>query len=171
MGDIDRRRANGNRRAPTESCRTCVLRDEQQYQSLVRLAALLTGDAELAETVTADALVAGPCSTARRHSSELCLAFLQQQVVARSRLRRYRLAPERRGPAAPPAGFAQLPVVAALRSLSPHVREAVVLTYYLDLPAGEAAAIAGISESALRANLAAAMNALDDEAAGPWPGS
>jgi len=167
MSGIDRRRANGKRRPATESCRTCLLHDEKQYQSLVRLAALLTGDAELAETVTADALTGAPCPTARHRTSELCLAYLQRQVVERSRLRRYRLASERRGAADQPAGFARLPVIAALRSLPLHVREAVVLTYYLDLPAAKAATIAGVSEAALRANLAAAMSALDDKLAGP----
>ena len=213
MGGIDRRRANDKRRAPTGSCRTCILRDEKQYQSLVRLAALLTGDAEHAETVAADALVALPCATARLHSSELCLAYLQRQVVERSRGRPGRPAGERhsgaeqsgrdapgrgearpgrrgaqpgRGEAQPgrggaqpgrseaqpgrgaaaPTEFARLPVIAALGELPPHVREAVVLTYYLDLPAAEAAAIAGVSEAALRANLAAAMRVLDDKLGG-----
>ena len=166
MGGIEKRRANGKRRPPTESCRTCVLRDQNQYQSLVRLAALLTGDADLAETVAADALVALPSSTTRHDSSELCLAYLQRQVVERSRLRRYRLAAERRGPADQRTGFARLPVVAALRRLPPHVREAVVLTYYLELPAARAAAILGVSEAALRAHLATAMGALGDQLGG-----
>jgi Sigma-70, region 4 len=181
MGGIDRQR-DGESRAPAEPCRTCFLRDETQYRSLVRLAALLTGDAETAETVTADAMLAGPCSTRAHHSSEHCLGYLQQQVVVRSRRRRYRPWSERQGPAvrpvrnAPPRRepptapeFSDLPVVAALRRLRPPVREAVVLTYYLDLPAAKAAAIAGVSEAALRANLAAAMRALTDQIT-PGPG-
>jgi DNA-directed RNA polymerase specialized sigma24 family protein len=180
MGGIDRRRANGKPRASAESCRTCVLRDEKQYQSLVRLAALLTGDASLAETVAADAIIALPCSTPPHHSDEHCIAYLQRQVVARSRRRRYRPASERQRPAdqpgsdaaagcdapagrAAPTEFARLPVVAALRRLSPPVREAVVLTYYLDLPTARAASVAGVSEAALRANLVIAMRALDDD--------
>jgi DNA-directed RNA polymerase specialized sigma24 family protein len=181
MGGIDRQR-NGERRASAESCRTCILRDEKQYRSLVRLAALLTGDAETAETVAADAMVAGPCSSGRYHSTEHCLAYLQQQVVARSRRRRYRSGSERPPTSgrpvrdvpppsgvATPADFSDLPVVAALRRLRPRVREAVVLTYYLDLPTSQAAAIAGVSEGALRANLAAAMTALEDQLT-PGPG-
>jgi DNA-directed RNA polymerase specialized sigma24 family protein len=185
MGGIDRRRASDKRRASAESCRTCLLRDENQYQSLVRLAALLTGDANLAETVAADAIIALPCSTQPRHSNEQCLAFLQRQVVARSRRRRYRSASGRQRPAdqpgsdkaagcdapvgrATPTEFARLPVVAALSQLPPPVREAVVLTYYLDLPAARAASIAGVSEAALRANLVTAMRTLgDDPLAGP----
>ena len=175
MGGIDRQR-DGERRASAEPCRTCILHDEKQYRSLVRLAALLTGDAEAAETVAADALVAGPCSTRQNHGSEHCLTYLRQQVVARSRRRRYRSGSQRREPAArpvrnvpprrePPAApeFSDLPVVAALRRLRPPVREAVVLTYYLHLPTAEAAAVAGVSEAALRANLAAAMRALEDQ--------
>lgn len=184
MGNIDRQR-DGERRASAQPCRTCSLRDdEKQYRSLVRLAALLTGDADTAETVAADAMVAGPCSPApRQASSEHCLTYLQHQVVARSRRRRYRSGSERQGPAGQPADdtpprrdlpapaeFADLPVVAALRRLRPRVREAVVLTYYLDLPTAEAAAVAGVSEGALRASLAAAMRALDDQLT-PDPGA
>jgi DNA-directed RNA polymerase specialized sigma24 family protein len=198
MGSIDRQR-DGEGRASAESCRTCSLRDEKQYRSLVRLAALLTGDAETAENVAADAIIAAPCSTPRQHSSERCLTYLQQQVVARSRRRRYRSgsqgqAPglgqaqaqshgQSRGPAglsvrdaAPPinppvqADFGDLPVIAALRRLRPRVREAVVLTYYLDLPSAQAAAVAGVSEGALRASLATAMRALDDQLTPERPG-
>jgi DNA-directed RNA polymerase specialized sigma24 family protein len=198
MGSIDRQR-DGEGRASAESCRTCSLRDEKQYRSLVRLAALLTGDAETAENVAADAIISAPCSTPRQHSSEHCLTYLQQQVVARSRRRRYRpgsqgQAPglgqaqaqghgQSRGPAgmpvrdaAPPinqaanAEFGDLPVITALRRLRPRVREAVVLTYYLDLPSAQAAVVAGVSEGALRASLATAMRALDGQLTPERPG-
>jgi DNA-directed RNA polymerase specialized sigma24 family protein len=196
MGSIDRQR-DGEGRASAESCRTCSLRDEKQYRSLVRLAALLTGDAETAENVAADAIIAAPCSTPRQHSTEHCLTYLQQQVVARSRRRRYRSGSQGQAQglgqaqaqgrgrgsaglqvrdAAPPFGppsqaeFGDLPVIAALRRLRPRVREAVVLTYYLDLPSAQAAAVAGVSEGALRASLAAAMRALEDRLTPERPG-
>ena len=46
--------------------------------------------------------------------------------------------------------FAGLPVVTALRELPARAREALVLTYYLDLPEQQAAALAGVSLAALR---------------------
>jgi hypothetical protein len=159
MGGIDRRRANGRRQLSTESCRTCTLPDEKQYRSLVRLAALLTGDADLAEAVAADALAALPKPATPHSSREHCLTGMQRQVVQRSRDGFYNVASE-------PTQFAQLPVIAALRRLRPHLREAVVLTYYLDLPAAKAAQILGISEEDLRSDLAAAMRVLDDQIAG-----
>jgi DNA-directed RNA polymerase specialized sigma24 family protein len=77
------------------------------------------------------------------------------------------------GPACPEEPeFAQLPVVLALRGLQSRLREAIVLTHYLNLPEARAAAIAGVTESALRANLATAMRALDQsQITGPFQGS
>lgn len=141
------------------------------YLPLLRLAALLTGDPAAAEAVAADALAAvSNCRPARAavrtgSVSATCADFaalLQREVVTRSRRSRHyrRLAERRAAQLASWTEFAQLPVVDALRDLRASLREAVVLIYYLGLPAPQAAAIAGISESALRANLATAMHAL-----------
>ena len=63
-------------------------------------------------------------------------------------------------------------MVLALRGLQSRLREAIVLTHYLNLPEARAAAIAGVTESALRANLATAMRALDQsQITGPCQGS
>lgn len=142
---------------------------EIYYLPLMRLAALLTGDPAVAEEVTADALAAVTRShqAAAETSGAACAdvsAWLQREVVSLSRRsRHYQRVARRRaaGPASWPK-FAELPVVEALRSLRASLREAVVLIHYLDLPAARAAAIAGISEAALRTNLATAMSLLAD---------
>jgi DNA-directed RNA polymerase specialized sigma24 family protein len=59
----------------------------------------------------------------------------------------------------------------ALLGLPRTAREAIVLTHYLDLPATQAAAIAGVSEALLTENLATAMLALDDRLIGLSPDS
>ncbi len=56
--------------------------------------------------------------------------------------------------------FASLPVVTALRGLPTGAREALVLTYYLDLTEQQAAAVAGVSLSSLHRNLADALRTL-----------
>jgi DNA-directed RNA polymerase specialized sigma24 family protein len=56
----------------------------------------------------------------------------------------------------------------ALRGLPPRNREAIVLTHYLDLAPAQAAAIAGVSEAVLRANLSKAMQDLGDLITGPY---
>ena len=145
---------------------------ELYYLPLMRLAALLTGDPAAAEEVAADSLAAvsgrdqGVSGT--RGASACAADFvtrLQREVVTRSRRGRYYRRMARRRvvhPASWPE-FAELPVVEALRGLRASAREAVVLIHYLDLPAARAATIAGVTENALRANLAAAMSALVDQ--------
>ena len=46
-----------------------------------------------------------------------------------------------------------------------------MLTHYLDLPPAQAAAIAGVSEAVLQANLTNAMQDLGDLITGPYPDS
>ena len=143
---------------------------EKYYRALLRLAALLTGDAGVAEAVVADALAALPPS-AVSWSADDCLRYLQRLVVVRCRRAgRYRRLSARQGQHAA-SDFGRLPVVMALAGLPRRAREAVVLTHYLDLPAEQAAAIAGVSEALLTASLAAAMLAFDDQLIGPCPDS
>lgn len=138
------------------------------YLPLLRLAALLTGDPATADAVAADALAAVSNSRPIARTGAVSATYadfaarLQREVVTRSRRSRHyrRLAERRAARLASWTEFAQLPVVDALCDLRASLREAVVLSYYLGLPAPQAAAIAGISESALRANLATAMHAL-----------
>jgi DNA-directed RNA polymerase specialized sigma24 family protein len=144
---------------------------ERYYRSLLQLAALLTGDAGLAELVVGDVLAATPLAAAG-WSADDCLRYLQRLVLIRCRrgAGRYRRRSVGRGEHFA-SDFARLPVVTALLGLPRSAREAVVLTHYLDLPAGQAAAIAGVSETLLTANLATAMLALDDHLIGLSPDS
>src|SRR5215469_12135752 len=143
---------------------------EKYYPSLLQLAALLMGDAGLAEAVVADALVATPPAAASWGADD-CLRYMQRLVLIRCRRAgRYRRQSVRRGELAA-SDFARLPVVMALVSLPRSAREAVVLTHYLDLPAAQAAAMAGVSEALLAANLATAMLAIDDRFIGLSPDS
>jgi DNA-directed RNA polymerase specialized sigma24 family protein len=127
------------------------------YVSMVRLAALLTGDAIVAEEVAADslaALLAGPFGT---RLPEPALFRLRRQVVIRSR----RAARTRRswqsgecagGPAAGPV-WRSAPVIGLLASLSVSQREAIVLRHYLELSDEETAAVMGASLRAVRRSL------------------
>ena len=56
--------------------------------------------------------------------------------------------------------FERSVVVRALAALPPAQREAVVLTHYLDLTDGQAAAAMRVSQAAVRRHLAAAKTAL-----------
>lgn len=145
---------------------------QTHYRMLVRLAALLTGDAAVAEAVAADSCWAARGPSRPWPDGAAALRCLQREVVLRSRrARRPQTIPGRHRPAAAPppdaadpppdaADFAGLPVVTALRELPARAREALVLTYYLDLPEQQAAALAGVSLAALRRSLAAAFRAL-----------
>ncbi len=160
------------------------------YRPLVQLAALLTSDPGAAEAVASDALAAVLTAAGTDPAAADVLVLLQREVVARSRRGRHyrRVAhrgrlperpearqspdPEQQQEPAPGPEFTQLPVVQALRGLQARLREAIVLTHYLDLPEARAAAVAGVTEAALRANLASAMRALTDaQITGPFPDS
>jgi DNA-directed RNA polymerase specialized sigma24 family protein len=149
-----------------------TLRDTY-YRPLVRLAALLTGNADVAEVVACDAL-----ATLRSRSplgpepSPDQVRYLQRQVIVRSRRTpssaagRTRTRRPTRG-AQPPelssaTDFARLPVVRALQDLPRRDREAVVLTHYLDLSEQQAALAAGVTLAVFRAHLDQAMHTLHD---------
>ena len=57
-------------------------------------------------------------------------------------------------------GEAHREVLAALRRLPRRQREAVVLRYYLDMPAAEIAATMGISQGSVRSATSRALEAL-----------
>ncbi len=154
-----------------EICPTLAGLWHTHHRSLVRLAALLTGDSGAAETAVLDSFVAlhrlRRCGLARDDA----LHTLRRLVVAMSRRagHGHPLAGGVQGP--PPSGVAghggpagvpgQRPaVVTALRALPAAQREAVVLTLYLDLPEQEAAAAMRVSPAALRRHLALARTAL-----------
>jgi DNA-directed RNA polymerase specialized sigma24 family protein len=176
LGADDRHGGPGGQGVAAPGHHAGGLLHEEHYRSLLRLAALLTGDAAVAEAVVADAMVADAAATTARafapgRSAEDRLRSLQQVVVLRCRRAgRYRRAAARRAQRVT-ADFARLPVVVALAGLPRGAREAVVLTHYLDLPAAQAAVVAGVSEALLSANLAAAMLALDGQLTAPSPDS
>jgi DNA-directed RNA polymerase specialized sigma24 family protein len=175
--------------AESAACQALARLYAEHYGSLVRLAALLTGDAGRADGVAENAFAA-LCSAGLLEAGDDAVSYLRRQVVIRSRqaarvcrtrgCEQPRAAEAGAGPAdgpEPPASrpaaceFGRLPVVLALLALRPAEREAVVLTSYLDLPEGQAAAAAGVSDRALRRNLTAALDVLCSgilDQAGAW---
>ena len=145
------------------------------YRSLIRLAALLTGDTGTAEAVVVDSFVALHDARKTLRTCDEALPYLRRLVVARSRpaARHHRPASGDRSPVVarmpgypdrrqqtPP--FENSAVVLALAALPPPQREAVVLTLYLDLTEEQAAAAMRVSQNALRRHLAAGKTALRD---------
>jgi DNA-directed RNA polymerase specialized sigma24 family protein len=126
----------------------------------VRLAALLTGDAQLADEVTQDSFVAWYSSASRLVQRDAGQARLLRLVVARSRLAVRRSAGFPGLGGQQPTAFADSPVVQALTALPHAQREAVVLTLYLELTEQEAANAVGVGLIALRRNLARGVHAL-----------
>ena len=135
------------------------------YTTLVRMAALLTGDARRADDVAIDSFAA-LCSAGLVGAGNRALSYLRRQVVIRSRQAARQPSTHGCGQAAEtgreaaPGEFDSLPVVLGLMTLRPAEREALVLTSYLDLPERQAAAAAGVTPGALRLNLASAAERL-----------
>lgn len=174
MGNTGRPSRFARRSRQPQACGAPGMCYQAYYRSLVQLAALLTGDASAAEAAVANALAALPRSAAFQADRDDFLRYLQRQVIVQCRRGRRSRGPARHVAGAEPTGrpeygsdFARLPVVIALRGLPPRKREAIVLTHYLDLPPAQAAAIAGVSEAMLRANLTSAMQDLGDRITGP----
>jgi DNA-directed RNA polymerase specialized sigma24 family protein len=161
MGDTDRPIRQPELAA--ERLAASTLRDTY-YRPLVRLAALLTGDAGLAETVACAALGAlRSRSLLRPEPTADAVRYLQQQVIVRCRRQQRSRGTLRIVPASRDvADFALRPVVRALQELPPRGREAVVLTHYLDLSEQQAAVAAGVTLTVLRDRLGQAMRTLHD---------
>lgn len=143
----------------------------EHYAALVRLAALLVGDAATAEKIVQDSFVALHGSRRRLQDSDAALCYLRQSVLNRSRSARGCRADSE--PMAPPSAAdgtvvpGQAPaapgsssVVSALRGLPARQREAVVMRYYADLPETAVAEVMGISRRAARQHTERAMAAL-----------
>jgi DNA-directed RNA polymerase specialized sigma24 family protein len=167
-----------------------------QYRSLVRLAVLLTGDAAVAEQVVQDSFVAMHLAwrrlADRGGDRDQVGHYLLRSVLVRSRSIRggptADLAASGRGPQVPGAGpaasrqqasarparvlteasaqTARSAVISALRRLPARQREALVLRFYLDLPAGQAASAMGISLAAVARHTARGLAALPGPPAG-----
>jgi DNA-directed RNA polymerase specialized sigma24 family protein len=129
---------------------------ELHYRPLVRLAALLVPDVATAEGIVQDAFVAVHSAWPgywHQQNADATLSLLRRLVVDRSR-------------AVPPGhrcGGSGL--VSALWALTTRQREVVVLRYYADLPDSEVAAATGLSEDAVRGQVALASSVLRAELA------
>ena len=143
----------------------------EHYRSLVRLAALLVRDVATAEEVVQDSFVAMHGGWSRIRDTDKALSYLRQTVVNRSRtILRHRAVVDRNAPKPPPdmpsaehgaiALLERSAVVAALRTLPPRQREALVLRYYGNLSEAEIAAAMAISAGAVKSHTARAMIAL-----------
>lgn len=135
------------------------------YRSLVRLAALLVRDVATAEEVVQDSFLAMHGAWRRVRDSDKTLSYLRQSVVNRSRsVLRHRVVVDRHAPKATPdmpsaehgalSLLERSAVIAALRTLPPRQREALVLKYYADLSEAQIAAAMGISRGAVKSHTA-----------------
>lgn len=146
----------------------------KQYRSLFRLALLLTGDPDAAEAVVVDSFAAWCRLRKRPQAEDRALPYLRRQLVTRSRRATHHhrwdgsRRPRREGTG--PPGRTRTPhqapqpensaVTLALRRLPTSQREAIVLTFYLNLSAEQAAAAMRVSPATLRRQLAKATSAL-----------
>jgi RNA polymerase sigma-70 factor (sigma-E family) len=139
------------------------------YRSLVRLAVLLVRDVATAEEIVQDSFIAMHAAWRGPLDGEKALSYLRQSVVNRSRaVLRHRVVVDRNAPKPPPdtpsAGQGTLlersAVIAALRTLPPRQREALVLKYYAELPDAQIAAAMGISQGAVKSHTARALATL-----------
>ena len=143
----------------------------EHYRSLVRLAALLVRDVATAEEVVQDSFIAMHAAWRRLRDTEKALSYLRQSVVNRSRsVLRHRVVVDKNAPKPAPdmpsaeQGAISLlersAVIAALRTLPPRQREALVLKYYADLSEAQIAASMGISRGAVKSHTARGVAAL-----------
>jgi RNA polymerase sigma-70 factor (sigma-E family) len=142
-----------------------------QYRSLVRMAAMLTGDSGTAEEVVQDCFVGMHAALWRLRDTDKAVHYLRRSVVNRCRsvLRRRivadRYLPERErdAPSAEQGALARLEhaaVLTALSSLPVRQREAIVLRFYLDLSEEQVASAMNISRGAVKAHTARGKAAL-----------
>jgi RNA polymerase sigma-70 factor (sigma-E family) len=142
-----------------------------QYRSLVRLAVLLVRDVATAEEVVQDSFIAMHAAWRRLRDTEKALSYLRQSVVNRSRsVLRHRVVVDKNAPKPAPdmpsaeQGAISLlersAVIAALRTLPPRQREALVLKYYADLSEAQIATAMGISRGAVKSHTARGVAAL-----------
>jgi RNA polymerase sigma-70 factor (sigma-E family) len=144
------------------------------YRPLVRLAALLVHDTDVAEELVQDSFVAMHAAWRKLANNDRALAYLYQAVVALSRsVPRHRtvagkipteLAPGT--PAVNPVAINELEhpaILAALRTLAPRQREVLALLYYADLTEAQTASAMRISKGAVKSHTAQAISSLRAE--------
>jgi RNA polymerase sigma-70 factor (sigma-E family) len=141
------------------------------YRSLVRLALLLVRDVATAEEVVQDSFIAMHAAWRRLRDTEKALSYLRQSVVNRSRsVLRHRVVVDKNAPKPAPdmpsaeqgaiSLLERAAVIAALRTLPPRQREALVLKYYADLSEAQIAGAMGISRGAVKSHTARGVAAL-----------
>jgi RNA polymerase sigma-70 factor (sigma-E family) len=140
------------------------------YRSLVRLAVLLVADVAAAEEIVQDSFIAMHGAWRRLPDPERALSYLRQSVVNRSRsVLRLRVVDKnapKPAPDMPSAEHYAIPllersaVIAALRTLPPRQREALVLKFYADLSEAQIADSMGISRGAVKSHTARGVAAL-----------
>ena len=141
------------------------------YRSLVRLAVLLVRDVATAEEVVQDSFIAMHGAWRRLRDTDKALSYLRQSVVNRSRsVLRHRMVVDKNAPKPAPdmpsaeQGAISLlersAVIAALRTLPPRQREALVLKFYGDLSEAQIATAMGISRGAVKSHTARGVAAL-----------
>ena len=134
------------------------------YRPLVKLAALLVQDIDVAEELVQDSFVAMHSVWRRLADGDRALSYLYQAVVTLSRTVLRHRTPGM--PSVDPVAVTELEhsaVVSALRTLAPRQREVVVLRYYSDLTEAQTASAMRISKRALRRHAARAMFSLSTE--------
>lgn len=139
---------------------------DTHYHALIRLAALLLSDAEMAEEIVQDAFVAMHSDWRRVGNCDQALPYLQQAVIRRSRSRcadrqdQHDGQPDRptHGPQAI-AAQTDLSLTAALRALPAHAREVLVLRYYAGWTGTQIADATGIDARAVKSYLENGMPA------------
>jgi RNA polymerase sigma-70 factor (sigma-E family) len=142
-----------------------------EYRSLVRVSAILVGDVCTAEEVVQDSFIAMHGAWRRLRDIDKAAHYLRRSVVNRSRsVLRRRIVADRHVPGHQPdmpsaeqgaiTRLERSAVIAALRSLPPRQREALVLRYYLDLTEGQVASAMKISRGAVKSHTARAKVAL-----------
>jgi DNA-directed RNA polymerase specialized sigma24 family protein len=142
----------------------------EHYRPLVRMGALLVGDAAAAEAVVQDCFVAMHGAWRRLKGSDKALSYLRHCLVNRSRSAlRHQMVTGRStpqpGPGVPGAGRKAPPqvepaVAGALRALPVRQREALVLVFYGGLTEAQAAAAMGIRPGMVHHHLAQAVERL-----------
>ncbi|MFI7674818.1 RNA polymerase sigma factor [Actinophytocola sp. NPDC049390] len=138
---------------------------EQQWMPLVRMAALLSGDAETARDVVQDCYEAVWRLRPDLGDVEHVVAYLRRAVINRSRSRLRRLRTVRRflaqarPPADAPPADRELLVAERHRELLSHVerlparqREVIVLRYYCGLSEAETVAVTGVSAGTVKSS-------------------
>ncbi|WP_246238385.1 SigE family RNA polymerase sigma factor [Acrocarpospora corrugata] len=149
---------------------------ERHHRELGRLAYLLTGNADEADDLTADAFVVAWRRWDRVRNAAHPLAYMRGIVARLASSRVRRLLRERRRLGAMEAGAAEwadgpdvpavLDVRAALRRLPPRKRACVVLRHAFDLSERETAEVLGISVGTVKSQTSKAVAELEQSLGG-----